>query len=102
MAQRPTKRTRRLRNGQARRRRRGVGPVAAAGAFLTTVITPLATAPEAYADGFDSIVDPIFNSIAGSITGLVDPLAGLGLPAADLAEGSNLGVGCGFGAGVGV
>ena len=77
---------------------------AAAGAFLAAATTPLANAPAAHADGFDLILEPIINSIAGSLTGLVDPLtsldavsgvdplAGLALPAADLAASSgNLG-----------
>ncbi|MFZ0907073.1 MAG: PGRS repeat-containing protein, partial [Mycobacterium sp.] len=100
MAQPSSKRNRGSRNGKARRQR-VIGPVAAAGAFLATAMTPLATAPAVHADGFDSIIDPIINSIAGSLSGLaglgavpgVDPLADLGLPTADLAASSNLGVG---------
>lgn len=98
MAQRSRMPNRRSRNSKAHRRRRVIGPVAAAGAFLATAMTPLATAPPAHADEFDSIIDPIINSIAGSITGLFDSLAGsdvgsLGLPAADLAASSGVGAG---------
>ncbi|MGB7870636.1 MAG: hypothetical protein WBM01_20615, partial [Mycobacterium sp.] len=104
MAQRSSKRNRRSRKDTARRRRRVAGLGAAAGAFLAAATTPLANAPAAHADGFDLILEPIINSIAGSLTGLVDPLtsldavsgvdplAGLALPAADLAASSgNLG-----------
>jgi hypothetical protein len=96
MAQRPSKRNRRSCNGKAHRRR-VIGPVAAAGAFLATAMPPLATAPAAHADGFDSIIDPIINSIASSLSGLIDPLAGFGavpgVDPADLAASGNLGVG---------
>src|ERR1700738_4685432 len=104
MAQHASKRNRRSRGGKVQRRR-VIGPVAAVGAFLATAMTPLATAPAAHADAVDSIIDPITNSIAGSLSGLIDPLAGLGavpavdplpdlgLPTADLAASSNLGVG---------
>ena len=110
MAQRSSKRNRRSRNEKARRHRRAVGLVTAAGAFLGAAMTPLATAPVAHADEFDLVIDPIINSIAGSLASLVDPLAGLdsvpgadalagldmgGLvsPATDLAGSSSLGVG---------
>ncbi|HEY9305073.1 MAG TPA: hypothetical protein VIO95_12355, partial [Mycobacterium sp.] len=72
MAQHASERNRRSRNGKARRRR-VIGPVAAAGAFLAAAMTPLAAAPVAHADGFESIID----SIAGSLSSLFDPLAGL-------------------------
>jgi hypothetical protein len=81
--------------GRSRRGCRGV---------LAAATTPLANALAAHADGFDLILGPIINSIAGSLTGLVDPLtgldtvsgvdpvAGLALPTADLAASStNLG-----------
>src|SRR5271169_3166377 len=100
MAQRSSKRNRRSHEDTARRRRRVVGLGAAAGAFLAAATTPLANAPAAHADGFDLILEPIINSIAGLVDPLtsldavsgVDPLAGLALPAADLAASSgNLG-----------
>jgi hypothetical protein len=73
-------------------------------------MTPLVTAPAAHADEFDLVIDPIINSIAGSLASLVDSLAGLdsvsgadalvgldmgglGSPATDLAGISSLGVG---------
>ncbi|MGA8543659.1 MAG: PGRS repeat-containing protein, partial [Mycobacterium sp.] len=70
-----------------------IGPVAVAGAFLAATMTSTVAAPNAHADGFDSIFDSIVNSIAGSFAGLTDPLAGLGSPTADLAASTNLGVG---------
>src|SRR6202453_1301685 len=108
MAQRPSKRNRRPRKENARRHRRGAGLVTVAGAFLGAAMTPLVTAPVAHADEFDLVIDPIINSIAGSLASLVDPLAGLGSvsvvdavagvgdlgsPATDLAGSSSLGVG---------
>jgi len=65
-----------------------------AGAVLAFGMGPLAAAPAAHADEFDVIIDPIINAIAGSLGGLVDPLAGLdpsasldvALPAADVAS----------------
>jgi hypothetical protein len=77
MAQRPSKRNRRSRTDKARRRRRVVGLGAAVGAFLAAATTPLANEPAAHADGFDLILEPIINSIAGSLTGLVGPLTSL-------------------------
>src|ERR1700722_5118974 len=108
MARRSSKRNRRSRNENARPRRCAVGLVATAGVFLGAPLTPPAPAPAAHADEFDLVIDPIINSIAGSLTGLVDPLAsldsvsvvdavagvgGFGLPTADLAGSSSLGVG---------
>ena len=110
MARRSSKRNRRSRNEKARPRRRAVGLVAAAGAFLGAAMTPLATAPAAHADEFDMVIEPIINSIAGSLASLVEQLGGLdsvpgadalagldmgGLmsPATDLAGSSSLGVG---------
>src|ERR1700756_5558106 len=104
MAQRSSKRNRLSRKDPGAPRRRVVGLGAAAAGFLAAATTPLANAPAAHADGFDLILEPIINSIAGSLTGLVDPLtsldavsgvdplAGLALPAADLAASTgNLG-----------
>ena len=120
MAQRPSKRNRRPRKEKARRHRRVAGLVTAAGAFLGAAMTPLVTAPVAHADEFDLVIDPIINSIAGSLASLVDQLAGLdsvpgadalagldmgGLvsPATDLAGSSSSWCGCcGFGTGGGV
>ncbi|MGA8328337.1 MAG: PGRS repeat-containing protein, partial [Mycobacterium sp.] len=90
-----SKRDQRSRNAKARRRRRVLGAGTTAGAFLAFGMTPLATAPAAHADEFDVIIDPIINSILGSITSL-DALAGidpssaldvgsLALPATDVA-----------------
>lgn len=100
MARCARKRKRRSRNGKAHRR--VVGPAAAAGAVLAAAMTPLVAAPPATADGFDSIIDPVINSIAGCLSGLFDPLAGFAAgpgvaPVGDLAS-SNLGGRCGFGA----
>ena len=69
------KRNQRSRNAKARRRR-VLGAGTTAGAFLAFGMTPLATAPAAHADVFDVIIDPVINSILGSITSL-DALAGI-------------------------
>src|SRR6202041_4147268 len=92
------KRNQRSRNAKASRRR-VLGAGTTAGAFLAFGMTPLANAPAAHADVFDVIIDPITNSILGSITSL-DALAGfdpssaldlgpLALPAADAALASE-------------
>src|SRR3984893_2211698 len=84
------------------RRRRVLGAGTTAGAVLAFGMTPLAAAPAAHADEFDVIIDPIINSILGSltdsITGLdgllgIDPSAGLDLavPATDAAAAADLG-----------
>lgn len=79
-----SKRNQRSRIATARRRR-VLGAGTTAGAFLAFGMTPLAAAPAAHADEFDVIIDPIINSILGSvpnsITGLdallgIDPTAG--------------------------
>ena len=86
------------RNARASRRR-VLGAGTTAGAFLAFGMTPLATSPAAHADEFDVIIDPIINSILGSITSLdalagIDPssaldLGSLALPATDAALASE-------------
>jgi len=97
MTQHTSTRNRRSRNAKARRRRM-VGLLTSAGAFLAFGLTPLATAPPAHADEFDVIIDPIISAISGSLGGVVAPFAGvdlggLGLGAADAASTSGLGLG---------
>ena len=92
------KRNQRSRKAKANRRRM-LGAGTTAGAFLAFGMTPLAAAPAAHADEFDVIIDPIINSILGSITSLdafvgIDPstaldLGGLALPATDAALASD-------------
>lgn len=95
MARRNGKQKRRSDRDKARRRR-SIGLGGSAGAFLAFGLGPMAAAPPAHADEFDVIIDPIVNSILGSVTdsmaGLdaligVDPTAGLdlALPATDAA-----------------
>src|ERR1700712_3522123 len=84
----------RSRNAKARRRG-ALGAGTTVGAFLAFGLAPLATAPAAHADEFDVIIDPIINSILGSVTSLdalvgIDPssvldLGSLVLPATDVA-----------------
>src|SRR6202453_4447458 len=74
---------------------RALGLGGSAGAFLAFGLSPLAglaSAPPAHADGLDVIVDPILNSILGSVTSFdallgIDPssLGDLALPTADVA-----------------
>lgn len=64
---RSSKRHRKSANAEARRRRRVVGLGTSAGAFLAFGMTPLAAAPSAHADELELIIDPIVNSIAGSL-----------------------------------
>ena len=76
-----------------------LGAGTTAGAFLAFGMTPLATSPAAHADVFDVIIDPIINSILGSVTSLdalagIDPssaldLGSLTLPATDAALASE-------------
>src|ERR1700722_13846461 len=97
-SQRKNKRNQRSRNAKASRRR-AVGAGTTAGAFLAFGMAPIATAPAAHADVFDVIIDPVINSILGSITSLdalvgIDPssaldLGSLALPAADAALASE-------------
>ena len=51
-----------------RRRQRAVGLTVAIGAFLMLGLGPLANAPKAKADGFDVVIDQVFNAIAGSLS----------------------------------
>src|SRR5277367_1799 len=62
---RDTKRNRRSRSAKARRR--VVGLSSGVAAFLALGMTQLAAAPTVKADGFDAILDPIINSITGSL-----------------------------------
>src|ERR1700743_3684547 len=57
-------------------RRRVLGAGTPAGAFLALAMARLANAPTAHAAVFDVVIDPIINSILGSITSL-DALAGI-------------------------
>src|SRR6202035_5331139 len=85
------RRSQRSSKDKARRRRRSIGLGGGAGAFLAFGVSPLASVPPAHADGLDVVIDPIINSILGSVAGLdalagVDPPAGvdLAVPATDL------------------
>jgi Phosphoesterase family len=62
---RDTKRNRRSRSAKARRR--VVGLSSGVGAFLALGMTQLAAAPTVKADEFDAILEPIINSITGSL-----------------------------------
>jgi hypothetical protein len=62
-----TKRSRSSRSAKAGRCCRVVGLGTGAGAVLAFGVSPLAAAPPAHADGFDIIIDPIINAIAGRI-----------------------------------
>ena len=94
------KRNKRSRNAKARRRR-VLGAGTTAGAFFAFGMTPLASAPAAQADVLDVIIDPIINSVLGSITSLdalagIDPssaldLGSLALPGTDAASAADLG-----------
>ncbi len=83
------------RSGNDKARRRRIGRVAGlgsgAGAFLALGLGPLGSAPPAHAD-FDALIDPIINSILGSVNSFdgllgIDPsaLGDLALPATDAA-----------------
>jgi hypothetical protein len=61
-----TKRSRSSRSAKAARCCRVVGLGTGAGAVWAFGVSPLAAAP-AHADGFDTIIDPIINAIAGRI-----------------------------------
>src|ERR1700744_3724030 len=66
-------------SGKGKARRRALGLGGSAGAFLAFGLTPLAglaSAPAAHADGLDAIIDPILNSILGSVTSF-DTLLGI-------------------------
>jgi endoglycosylceramidase len=67
-------------NVRACGRRRVVGLGLAAGACLAFGMTPLATAPAAYADVLDVILDPIINSFSNSLSA-IDPTLGADLGA---------------------
>ncbi len=90
-----TKRNRRSRSAKARRR--VVGLSSGVGTFLALGMTSLATAPTVRADEFDAILEPIINSITGSLGDVaagwaaVPELGSLGLGAADPAAGVGLG-----------
>ncbi len=84
---RDTKRNRRSRSAKARRR--VVGLSSGIGAFLALGMTQLAAAPTVKADEFDAILEPIINSITGSLgdvaagSAAVPELGSLGLGATD-------------------
>ncbi len=85
------KRSRRSR-AAAVRRRRLLGAGTTAGAFVAFGLSPLAHAPTARADELDVIIEPIVNAIAGSVSNVVDPLAGLeSLAGADPLAGLDVG-----------
>src|ERR1700734_3135428 len=66
-------------SGKGKVRLRSLGLGGSAGAFLAFGLTPLAglaSAPAAHADGLDAIIDPILNSILGSVTSF-DTLLGI-------------------------
>ena len=92
---RDTKRNRRSRSAKARRR--VVGLSSGVGAFLALGMTPLATAPTVKADEFDAILEPIINSITGSLgdvaagSAAVPELGSLGLGATESTAGVGLG-----------
>jgi hypothetical protein len=78
------------RKARVRRRRRAIGITGAVSAFLTLGLGALTDAPEAHADGFDVVIDQIFNAITSSwgdlagVSGAVPELGSLGLNAADV------------------
>ena len=80
------------RSAKAKARRAALGLGGSAGAFLAFGLGPMAAAPPAHADGLDVIIDPIINSILGSVSSF-DALLGiapsslgdLALPATDAA-----------------
>jgi hypothetical protein len=92
---RDTKRNRRSRSAKARRR--VVGLSSGVGAFLALGMTPLATAPTVKADEFDAILEPIINSITGSLgdvaagSAAVPELGSLSLGATESTAGVGLG-----------
>src|SRR6202020_519558 len=69
------KKNRQSGKGKARRGA-ALGLGGSAGAFLAFGLTPLASIPPAHADGLDAIIDPILNSILGSVTSF-DTLLGI-------------------------
>src|ERR1700733_9048621 len=85
------------RRGKCKARRRAtLGLGGSAGAFLAFGLTPLASVPPAHADGLDVIIDPIINSILGSVSSFdgllgIDPTAfgDLALPATDAATATS-------------
>ena len=54
------------RKARVQRRRRAIGITGAVSAFLTLGLGALTDAPEAHADGFDVVIDQIFNAITSS------------------------------------
>ena len=72
-----TKRNRRSRSAKARRR--VVGLSSSVGAFLALGMTQLAAAPTVKADEVDAILEPIINSVAGSLGDVAVGSAGVGL-----------------------
>ena len=92
---RDTKRNRRSRSAKARRR--VVGLSSGVGAFLALGMTQLAAAPTVKADEFDAILEPIINSITGSLGDVaagwaaVPELGSLSLGATESTAGVGLG-----------
>jgi len=78
------------RKAMVRRRRRAIGMTAGVSAFLTLGLGALTDAPTARADGFDVVIDQVFNAITASfgdlagVSAAVPELGGLGLSAADV------------------
>src|SRR5947209_9768852 len=78
------------RKAMVRRRRRAIGMTAGVSAFLTLGLGALTDAPTARADGFDAVIDQVFNAITASfgdlagVSGAVPELGSLGLSAADV------------------
>ena len=87
------------RKARVQRRRRAVGITGAVSAFLTLGLGALTDAPEAHADGFDVVIDQIFNAITSSwgdlagVSGAVPELGSLGLSAADVGSVAAAGPG---------
>jgi phosphoesterase family protein len=63
----PRKKNPTSRKAMARRRRRAVALTGGISAFLALGLGPLASAPEARADEFDAIIDPVLNAITASL-----------------------------------
>src|SRR5437763_15917048 len=84
------------RKAMMQRRRRAMAATGAVSAFLTLGLGALTDAPKAHADGFDVVIDQVFNAITASfgdlagVSAAVPALGGLGLSAA--AVGSLAGV----------
>ena len=78
------------RKAMVQRRRRAIGMTGAVSAFMTLGFGALTQAPKAHADGFDVVIDQIFNAITASwgdlagVSGAVPELGSLGLSAADV------------------